>query len=72
MTTKPQDHADRPPTEDRAGEDDRNVGLARELLELILHNKKWWLAPIIVVLLVIGVLAVLGSSALAPFLYPLF
>jgi hypothetical protein len=71
MTTKPPENADRPPT-DHAGEDDRNVGLARELLELILHNKKWWLAPIIVVLLVIGVLAVLGSSALAPFLYPLF
>lgn len=40
--------------------------------ELIRHNKKWWLAPIILALLAIGVLAVLGSSSLAPFLYPLF
>lgn len=54
---------------DEAGE---NVGLLRELVELILHNKKWWLVPVIVVLLVIGVLVALGSSALAPYLYPLF
>ncbi|USO00441.1 MAG: hypothetical protein H6810_01060 [Phycisphaeraceae bacterium] len=52
--------------------DDQNVGLARELIELILHNKKWWLVPVILALLVIGLLAVLGSSALAPFIYPLF
>lgn len=54
---------------EEAGE---NVGLARELVELILHNKKWWLVPVIVVLLVIGLLVVLGSTALAPYLYPLF
>ncbi|MBZ0172567.1 MAG: DUF5989 family protein [Phycisphaerales bacterium] len=54
------------------GFDDQNVGLLRELFELIVHNKKWWLAPIILALLVIGLLAVLGSSALAPFIYPLF
>lgn len=56
-------------TLDGAGE---NVGLVRELAELILHNKKWWLVPVIVVLLVIGLLVVLGSTALAPYLYPLF
>ena len=52
--------------------DEQNVGLLRELVELILHNKKWWLAPIILALLVIAVFAVLGSSALAPFIYPMF
>jgi hypothetical protein len=54
------------------GPEERNVGLIREMWELIRHNKKWWLAPIILALLAIGVLAVLGSSSLAPFLYPLF
>ncbi|MCB9847533.1 MAG: hypothetical protein H6814_03870 [Phycisphaeraceae bacterium] len=57
------------PTLDEAGE---NVGLARELVELILTNKKWWLAPVVIVLLVIGVLVAVGSTALAPYLYPLF
>jgi hypothetical protein len=49
-----------------------NSGLVRELWDLIRHNKKWWLIPVIVVLLLIGVLVALGSTALAPFIYPLF
>jgi len=68
--TKPAPSTD--PVPEPVTDDDRNVGLARELVELIMHNKKWWLAPIILALLVIGALAVLGSSALAPFIYPLF
>jgi hypothetical protein len=61
-----------PPTAPQPRDDERNVGLLRELAELIVHNKKWWLAPVILALLVIAALAVLGSSALAPFIYPLF
>jgi hypothetical protein len=38
----------------------------------ILHNKKWWLTPIILVLIVVGFLAVLGGSGVAPFIYSLF
>ncbi|MCA9292805.1 MAG: hypothetical protein KDA20_03230 [Phycisphaerales bacterium] len=54
------------------GTDAENVGLVRELIELILHNKKWWLVPVIIVLLAIGLLVAVGSTALAPYLYPLF
>ncbi|MGA1769912.1 MAG: DUF5989 family protein [Steroidobacteraceae bacterium] len=36
------------------------------------QNKKWWLAPIILVLLLLGTLAILTSSAMAPFIYTLF
>jgi hypothetical protein len=36
------------------------------------ENKKFWLAPIIIVLLLFGVLIALGSSAAAPFIYSLF
>ena len=46
--------------------------LARELFDFLRHNKKWWLLPILVVLLVVGVLVVLGGTVLGPFLYPLF
>ena len=46
--------------------------LARELWDWLRHNRKWWLAPLLVVLLVVGVLVVLGSTVLGPFLYPLF
>ena len=37
------------------------------------HRKKFWLLPIIAVLLTFGVLIVLSSgSAIAPFIYALF
>lgn len=48
------------------------IGFFREFLDFLLHSKKWWLAPIIVVLLVIGLLAVLSGTGAAPFIYTLF
>jgi hypothetical protein len=47
-------------------------GLLLELWEFLRHNKKWWLAPIILVLLMIGALILLAGTAAAPFIYPLF
>ena len=49
-----------------------NPGLAREIWDLIRHNKKWWLIPVIIVLLAIGVLVIMGSGVAATFIYPLF
>ena len=47
--------------------------LIKEFFLFIRQEKKWWLAPLITVLLIVGALIVLaGSSPLAPFLYPLF
>ena len=44
-----------------------------EFWQFMRQNKKFWLAPIVLVLVLIGVLlAVAGSSALAPFIYTLF
>lgn len=48
------------------------IGLAAEFWDFLKHNKKWWLLPIIVVMLLIGLLVAFGSSAAAPFIYPLF
>lgn len=50
----------------------RKTGLVREFVDFLRDNKKWWLAPIFVVLLLIGVLVVLSSTAAAPFIYTLF
>jgi len=45
----------------------------RELLDFVCHNKKWWLIPIIVVLLAVSILVLLTTnSALAPFIYAFF
>jgi hypothetical protein len=51
---------------------ERRRGPAAEFLQFVLHNKKWWLTPIIVVLVLVGILAVLGGSGVAPFIYTLF
>ena len=47
-------------------------GLFVELWEFLRHNKKWWLTPIILVLLLVGALILLAGTAAAPFIYPLF
>jgi len=44
-----------------------------EFLEFLKHQKKYWLAPIVIVLLLLGCLIVFSeTSALAPFIYALF
>ena len=52
--------------------EDRSRGFFREYWDFLRHNKKWWLIPIIVALLLVGVLVVLGGTAAAPFIYTLF
>jgi competence protein ComGC len=45
----------------------------RELFQFLWSKKKFWLIPVIIVLLLIGFLIVFaGSSALSPFIYTLF
>jgi hypothetical protein len=46
--------------------------LAGEFVDFLKHNKKWWLLPILLILLGLGLLVLLSSSAVAPFIYPLF
>lgn len=46
--------------------------LVGEFIEFLKHNKKWWLLPILLILLGLGLLVLLSSSAVAPFIYPLF
>jgi competence protein ComGC len=44
-----------------------------ELWSFLRHRKKFWLAPIIVILLAFSVLMLFaGGSAIAPFVYTLF
>ena len=50
----------------------KQASLLQELFAMMKQNKKYWLAPIIIVLLLFGVLITLGSSAAAPFIYSLF
>ena len=49
------------------------MGLVGELWAFMRERKKWWLAPVIVVMVVVGALLVFAQgSALAPFIYTIF
>ena len=50
----------------------RQGNLAGELLAFLRNTRKWWLAPVIVLLALVGVLVVLGGTSVAPFIYTLF
>jgi hypothetical protein len=44
-----------------------------ELIQFLGEEKKYWLVPVVVVLVLLGVLSLFAqSSALAPFIYTLF
>lgn len=49
------------------------VAILREFFEFLCERKKWWIMPILVFLVLLGVLIVFASSStLAPFIYSLF
>ena len=48
------------------------TGLAAEFTAFLKENKKWWLAPIVIAILGLGLLVLLGGTAAAPFIYTLF
>lgn len=50
----------------------RRRGLARDLLAWLAHSRKWWLLPLLVLLLLVGLFVLVSSSAVAPFIYALF
>jgi hypothetical protein len=50
-----------------------SISLVRELWAFMKVRKKWWLLPVIAIMLLIGMLiAFAQGSALAPFIYTIF
>ena len=50
----------------------KQVGLIAEFGAFLRYNRKWWLAPIVVALVLLAGLVWLGGTAAAPFIYTLF
>jgi hypothetical protein len=49
------------------------LGIIAEFWGFMKERKKWWIAPIVISLLLLGALIVLTEgSAVAPFIYALF
>lgn len=51
----------------------KKMDFLKDLILFLKERKAYWLAPIIIVLLLLGILVVFGGgSAVAPFIYTLF
>jgi len=49
------------------------LNTVKELFGFLRREKKWWLIPMVLVLVLLAFLIIFAqSSALAPFLYPFF
>jgi hypothetical protein len=51
---------------------EKRAGLLTEFWLFVTHNKKWWLVPILLIILALGALVLLAGSGAAPFIYTLF
>ena len=50
----------------------KKPGLIAEYILFLKENKKWFLIPILLAIALAGLLVFFASSAVAPFIYPLF
>jgi hypothetical protein len=51
---------------------EKRSSILTEFWQFLKYNKKWWLLPIIIVLLLFGVLVLLAGTPAAPFIYSIF
>ena len=57
---------------EKAAAEKPSAGLPKELWGFMKQNKKWWLLPILILLLLFGLLVFSLNTGLAPFIYTLF
>jgi hypothetical protein len=57
---------------EKAASETRDVGFVAELLGFLNTTKKWWLLPIVLVIVVFSLLIFLSGTGVAPFIYTLF
>jgi hypothetical protein len=51
----------------------RKFRILGELFGFLWHNKLWWMIPLFVILVIVGIVLIFGeSSAIGPFIYSLF
>ena len=57
----------------RPPDPDNKLSIILEFLDFLKTRKKWWLGPIVLIMLLMGLLIVFTQgSAVAPFIYTLF
>jgi hypothetical protein len=64
---------DKPPSDfEKAAAERQDQSLLTEFWSFLVHNKKWWLLPILLIMLILGGLIFLSAGPAAPFIYTLF
>jgi hypothetical protein len=49
-----------------------NPGFLADFWDFLRTSKKWWMLPLLVIFLLLGMVLVLAHTAAAPFIYTLF
>jgi hypothetical protein len=57
---------------EKAAQQSEKQGIVREFFGFLSANKKWWLLPVVICLLILGLLVFLSGTGFAPFVYSLF
>ena len=57
---------------EKAAVEQGGISIISEVWYFLRQNKKWWLLPILVILVLFGVLMMLSGTVAAPFIYTLF
>jgi hypothetical protein len=52
--------------------DRKQPSIAVEFYHFLRENKKWWLLPILLMIGLFGILVILASTGVAPFIYTMF
>ena len=58
--------------EQQAERSGKGMGIFREFWYLLSSTRSWWMAPLILALVMVAALVVMGSTAVGPFIYALF
>ena len=61
-----------PPNDFEKAASESQRSLVSEFLGFLKQNRKFWLLPLILVMLALAALLILSSTAAAPFIYTLF
>ena len=73
MATDPTQNSNQSSAESFAREaETQQPGILRETIDWLKFNKKWWLLPIVLMLLLVGALIMVSGTAVAPLIYTLF
>jgi hypothetical protein len=57
---------------EKAAAERQHAGFVSELWSFMKENKKWWLLPLIIALLVFAALIFLSGTGVAPFIYQIW